>query len=475
MRAPRPLLVLAAALIGVYAATTLTHPGEEAQEAKWLYLAALAACLACVLLRAVAEPRERAAWACFAAGIACWVTGDTIWLVHYTPMASPPFPSVADPFYLALGPFAYAGIILLLRARFGRVPGRLWLDGPIGGLALAAAGAAVLFPAVLTRTGADPLMIATNLAYPVGDVLLLSVALGVCVVAGRGAGATWLLLAAGLALFAVIDLSYLHRTTVGTYEEHTLLDAGWPAGLWLIAAAAWQRPVAGAAERLSRWAVAAVPTASGLVVLALVVLDHFSRIPDGALLLAAACGVLLLARMALTLVDHTRMLETVRSQAATDALTGLGNRRALMDDLERAIAARAPGEELVLALLDLDGFKAFNDTFGHPAGDALLARMGRDLAAAVARDGRAYRLGGDEFCLVLDGAGVPRALAAAESALFEHRDAVRVGASLGTVRLPAEATDTSAAIRLADQRLYASKAARHAAGLRAGSRRTATG
>ena len=52
-------------------------------------------------------------------------------------------------------------------------------------------------------------------------------------------------------------------------------------------------------------------------------------------------------------------------------------------------------------MFDLDGFKAYNDTFGHPAGDALLARCGRRLAAAVDRHGSAYRIGGDEFCVII--------------------------------------------------------------------------
>ena len=86
--------------------------------------------------------------------------------------------------------------------------------------------------------------------------------------------------------------------------------------------------------------------------------------------------------------------------ARTDALTGLGNRRALTDDLAAALGGSGSQPELAVALFDLDGFKQYNDTFGHPAGDALLSRLGERLFDLVAGSGRAYRMGGDEFCVL---------------------------------------------------------------------------
>jgi diguanylate cyclase (GGDEF)-like protein len=148
-----------------------------------------------------------------------------------------------------------------------------------------------------------------------------------------------------------------------------------------------------------------------------------------------------------------------RAAAETDQLTGLGNRRALMADLESQ-AARATAEQpLVLALFDLDGFKAYNDAFGHPAGDGVLDRLGKRLAAAVRGDGRAYRMGGDEFC-VLALATPARALAiveAAVDALTEEGDGFSIGASHGTVLLPTDAADPHDALRIADTRMYARK------------------
>jgi diguanylate cyclase (GGDEF)-like protein len=144
----------------------------------------------------------------------------------------------------------------------------------------------------------------------------------------------------------------------------------------------------------------------------------------------------------------------------TDALTGLGNRRRLTTDLEAAFEGHAElaGPSLLL-LFDLDGFKAYNDTFGHLAGDALLARLGGRLRRAVDGVGRAYRLGGDEFCAHLDLAGGdPDALIrTAAGALTETGAEFAIRASLGVVLLPQEADDASRALQLADERMYANK------------------
>src|SRR5207302_932998 len=114
---------------------------------------------------------------------------------------------------------------------------------------------------------------------------------------------------------------------------------------------------------------------------------------------------------------HRRLEEML-----TDPLTKLGNRRKLSADLEARLAEASASAPLMLALFDLDGFKGYNDTFGHLAGDALLARLGAKLKASVDEHGSAYRLGGDEFCVLLSApAGeLERALAAAADALKER-------------------------------------------------------
>jgi diguanylate cyclase (GGDEF)-like protein len=158
-------------------------------------------------------------------------------------------------------------------------------------------------------------------------------------------------------------------------------------------------------------------------------------------------------------MENARLAAASAEEARSDALTGLRNRRALADDL-RAVPYRDDEAELLLALFDLDGFKQYNDTFGHPAGDALLTRLGGRLVTALAGEGTAYRIGGDEFCvLVAAGAGDGTAVLRAAEALSETGDAFSVGCSYGIALVPTEAATAADALHLADQRMYEHKAA----------------
>jgi diguanylate cyclase (GGDEF)-like protein len=115
-----------------------------------------------------------------------------------------------------------------------------------------------------------------------------------------------------------------------------------------------------------------------------------------------------------------------------------------------------------MALFDLDGFKRYNDTFGHPAGDALLVRLATRLRAAMPSDA-AFRFGGDEFLILTAADGdVERLLAQAALALTEEGTGFNVTASFGAVLLPDETRDPSTALQLCDQRLYNEKSRRSA-------------
>jgi diguanylate cyclase (GGDEF)-like protein len=204
------------------------------------------------------------------------------------------------------------------------------------------------------------------------------------------------------------------------------------------------------------WAVDACLAPIGLLA------AHAAADAPALLLLVLPLAVLLmfLAR------DRTARIEQSQQRlelASTDPLTGLGNRRALTSDLHDRLST-VSDPPAALMLFDLDGFKRYNDTFGHPAGDALLARLGAKLATAVGPHGTAYRLGGDEFCVLLD---VERerledALAAAAHALTEDGDEFTVRPSYGAVLLPHEASDADYALQLADQRMYGRKHGRAA-------------
>jgi diguanylate cyclase (GGDEF)-like protein len=166
-------------------------------------------------------------------------------------------------------------------------------------------------------------------------------------------------------------------------------------------------------------------------------------------------ALVIIALAGISLRAARRALE---AQASTDALTGLGNRRKLLADLERCVKAARVDQPSLLTLFDLNGFKNYNDTFGHPAGDALLQRLGTALANAVAPfDGRAYRPGGDEFCVIGD-ARRQRALEqAACRALSETGEGFAVSTAFGSVVIPRDTGDPTEAMRKADEAMYAQK------------------
>ena len=210
-----------------------------------------------------------------------------------------------------------------------------------------------------------------------------------------------------------------------------------------------------------------VPLGFGLTSLCVLVYASLGDLNPLAIALAAASLLAVMARLTLTFRENVLMLRASQEEAMTDALTGLGNRRALALDLEDLLPEHGPARPFVLALFDLDGFKHYNDTFGHPAGDALLIRLGANLAACLQDRGRAFRMGGDEFCVLIEpGLDDPAALVeSAAAALSESGEGFNIGCSHGSVLLPEEATGHADALRIADQRMYASK---HAGRLSAG-------
>ncbi len=165
--------------------------------------------------------------------------------------------------------------------------------------------------------------------------------------------------------------------------------------------------------------------------------------------------------------ENNELLGLSREEASTDALTGLGNRRALTADLTTALTVAQPDSpEFLLAIFDLDGFKQYNDTFGHAAGDALLARLGSRLVETVAERGSGYRMGGDEFCVLAS--CPPEAAEAllddAISALCDTGEGWHISSSHGAVWIPSEAAASTEALHMADERMYANKAGRSSTG-----------
>jgi diguanylate cyclase (GGDEF)-like protein len=173
--------------------------------------------------------------------------------------------------------------------------------------------------------------------------------------------------------------------------------------------------------------------------------------------------VLALVVVALAGVSLRAARRELERHANTDGLTGLGNRRRLMADLERAARSATPREPVVVTLFDLNGFKNYNDAFGHPAGDALLMRLGHRLKDAIAPFGaRAYRPGGDEFCVIGRTAAPHELEQAARDALSESGEGFSISAAFGSALMPLGAANASEALRQADEAMYAQKHSRRA-------------
>jgi diguanylate cyclase (GGDEF)-like protein len=460
VRASTCILVALTAVFGLLAVAYVFQPSHSLRHAlnvgvyNNVMLAAGAMCVA----RGMTVRRERAAWILIGAAVLAWGIGDTVWTFTVANQPNPPFPSYADIGFLAVYPPAYAGIVLLLRSRIGHLPTSLWLDGIIGALAVSAVGTAVVFRAVLSELGGSRAADATNLAYPLADLTLIALVVWALGVMGWRPGREWGLIAAGLLVFSVSDCLYLYETAVGSYSYGSPTDLGWVAGGVLLAWAAWRPPRPAPRVRVGSWALVIAPIMFGLLALLVLVYDRVEPLTPLALALAGLSLLVVLARMALAFLENMELLAATRQEARTDQLTGLGNRRRLLDDLAALCHERADG---LLVLFDLNGFKQYNDSFGHAAGDALLARLGGNLERLKAEGaGHAYRMGGDEFCLVVErnpSCSFDEVVARGVEALCDQGEGFSISAAFGVVRLPREAADPTEALRLADQRMYAQK------------------
>ena len=403
--------------------------------------------------------REQNAWLLVGIGVLAWALGNLYYTVVLYDMESPPIPSPADAGFLLFPVLGMVGVLALVRARTHDVPKTLWTDGSIAALAVTAVSAAVIFQAAFDNVSGKTLVVATTLAYPLTDLLLIGVIVGALASTGWRMDRTWVTLAAGIGVFWVADSFYLVESVTGTLSSPSWYDIGWSLGLLLVALASWQPAAVRRPAEPEGLRFIAVPLGFGAVGLAMLIYGCLSDMNPVAVGLSALSLVAVMARLMLTFRENVSMLRTSRDEALTDVLTGLGNRRALARELAALLPEADDARPVVLVLFDLDGFKHYNDTFGHPAGDALLVRLGDNLATYLSGRGRAYRMGGDEFCALFEPGDevADPIIAGAATALTEHGEGFNVTSSYGSIVLPREAQDATEALRIADQRMYAQK------------------
>jgi two-component system, cell cycle response regulator len=415
------------------------------------------------LLCAAAARRHRGAarlgWLLVAGGIVAWAAGDVYWTLVLLGRDAVPVPSPADIGYLLFPLLAFTGLARVMTAQVTGAPKRLWVDGVLAALATAAVAAVAIVPSIVGAIGGDWASAATNAAYPLSDMILLGLVVIAMAVRGWRVDATWGLVTVGLVVFWAADSHYLVEIAQGNDGSAELLNGGWDIAFLTLAAAAWAPTRAVEVRGVSTRRTTILPLAFGAMALSVLVYAGLERTTWVAVVLAGVALVAVGVRLLIAFHDHDAMLAATRREALTDALTGLGNRRALLHDLARRMRVADDADPVVLALFDLDGFKHYNDCYGHPAGDDLLVRLGAHLARRVDGHGKAYRMGGDEFCALLRPRDAdPEAVAAAAAdALSERGEGFAIGASFGFVVAPAETDDPAEALRLADRRMYAQK------------------
>ena len=378
-------------------------------------------------------------------------------------------PSLADLFYLGFYPIVYIALVLLTRKHLNRLGTTTWLDGAVAGLGAAALCACFAFNTVLHSVGGDASAVATDLAYPIGDGLLLILAVGgTAIIPGRKK-TQWLLIAGAIAMTAVGDTFNLFASSGATSHVGTIFNSiAWPCAILLISIAVWVRPL-----RKSPMAVGEAPgfllpglgAGAGLSIL---VVDTLHPVAPVAVGLATATLITVGIRLALSVRSLQLLTEKRHRQAITDELTGLGNRRQLFNLLDAFFVDYADPEtvdrRLSLLYVDLDHFKEINDSFGHAAGDALLRQLGPQLISRLRASDVLVRVGGDELAVLIWDTDSDYAASVAERLIAELDQpfeldtlSVRVGASIGIASAPSDATDSTGLLRCADLAMYRAK------------------
>lgn len=410
------------------------------------------------------RPARIRVWWALLSGMGSWVIGEACWAWAKWVAHTQPYPSVADAFFLTGYCLLGLGLYWLVR---GRQAGRD-VAALIDALVVAIGVGVVLGVFVIAPVAMDSSQSlvgrVVGSAYPLADVLLLGLLARLLSTPGSTATA-FRLLVASVTASLVADAGYDAVTLTGSGSSTPRwLDATWLACYVLFAAAAVHpslgelaEPAPRREETVTRRRLTALAVASALAPATLLLQVGLGHRPS-----AVIAGIGSLSLSALVFARMTGLLDQVRRQAvqlvalaSLDALTGAPNRRTWDLELSKACAhAQSSGEPLAVAMLDLDHFKAFNDSHGHQAGDRLLKEATSQWVSALRDDDFLARYGGEEFALLLPGAEPAVAVAVLERlrGLTPSGQTFSAGVTMWLV-----GEDLAAALGRADQALYQAK------------------
>ena len=294
--------------------------------------------------------------------------------------------------------------------------------------------------------------------------MFTALVVGIWAARGWEVNGLWAPLVCAGATNAVADTAYLFMIATGTFREEPPVSSLWSAAALFVVIAAWRDVRDLAPTRLDGGRLLVVPVAVALMSLTVLLGDLVTPVRPPTQILAAAAVGAVVVRTALTFKE-VALLADARRAARTDELTGLANRRAFHQHLAAALDPPDHPPRAAVLMIDLDRFKAVNDTLGHHVGDRLLTLVGQRFSGRVRAADVVARLGGDEFAVLLHGADLPAARRAAV-ALHHQLDepfsiesaTLQVGGSIGVAACPDHADDVEGLLRCADAGMYASKA-----------------
>ncbi len=388
-------------------------PDDSWTQVFWQVAVGWTAAAAVVLGVRRSRPAGAAAWWLFGAGVFSNASGILVAGVLTRVYHVTAYPTLADLFWIVLYPALVGGLGILIR---GRTSGRDWAT--LVDTTTITTGLGLLsWVFTIHPQAVDPrqnlIARAVVIAYPVGDVLLLAMLVRLLLGGGTRSTAFRLLVVTVFA-FLASDVGWAVISHLGAEPgpaiEHAL-QAGSMCGFALVGAAALHpsvRDVARAAPprqaHLSPALFAGLTIAS-LIAPALLILQTLRRSITDGLAIGVSSTVLFLlvvTRMAQLLRQVEAQARQLRDLARIDELTGLPNRRAWTAELPVCIErARREGKALSVAMLDLDYFKRFNDTYGHQAGDQLLRGAATAWREKLRLTDQIARYGGEEFIVVL--------------------------------------------------------------------------